>query len=320
MMVRDPNHDRIGGRFGERVRRHWRWGREQGFRRLVEEDRLNPIERVPVAIHKWRWRRAHSISPMATPVYLVGLQRSGTNMLVRGLEAAPEVEVRNENDRAAFRDFLLRPNPVIRELVARSGHRLVLLKPLCDAHRTNELLDTMGTPAPGRAIWAFREVDGRVRSAIAKFGDANLRVLAEIAGGGGRDRWQAGGLSESSLALISRFDYAVMTPASAAALFWYVRNSLYFELGLDRRNDVLLVSYDRMVDNPEREMRRICGFLNFPYDPRLVAHIEPRGHHGRSKLEIDPLVRRHCDELTARLAAAFDESAARPSGSSTGAA
>jgi hypothetical protein len=307
-MVRDPNNNRIGGRFGTRVRRHWRWGREQGFRRLIEEDRLNPIDRLPIAFRKWRWRRAHSIAPMAMPVYLVGLQRSGTNMLVRGLEESPQVDVRNENDRAAFRHFLLRPPATIRELVARSGHRIVLMKPLCDAHRTNELLDRMDTPTPGRAIWAVRDVDGRVRSATAKFGDTNLRVLREIAAGE-TGIWQAGGLSASNRELIGGFDYSTMTPESAAALFWYVRNSLYFDLGLDRRDDVLLVSYDRMVEEPEREMRLICAFLDFPYDRRLVAHIELRDRPGRDPLPIDPLVRARCDELTGRLNAALDRMA-----------
>jgi hypothetical protein len=155
-------------------------------------------------------------------------------------------------------------------------------------------------------MWAFRDVDGRVRSAIAKFGDTNLRVLRQIAAGGGAGMWQAGGLSQDSLELIGRFDYAEMTPETAAALFWYVRNMLYFELDLDRRDDVLLVSYDRMVGSAEAEMRRICAFLNFPYDPRLILHVELRDRAGRAPLEIDPLVRERCDQLTNRLAAALD--------------
>ena len=61
------------------------------------------MTRVRVASAKRRWRRAHpQAAGRATPVYLVGLQRSGTNMLARGLDTAPEFEVHNENDRAAF--------------------------------------------------------------------------------------------------------------------------------------------------------------------------------------------------------------------------
>jgi hypothetical protein len=133
---------------GMRVRRHWEWGRAHGFRRLIEEDQLNPLERVPLALRKRRWRQAHSVAPGAVPVYLVGVQRSGTNMLVRGLERSPEFEVRNENDGEAFERFQLRPDPVVRDLVMRSGHRYVLFKPLCDSHRVDEILDGSAPPAP----------------------------------------------------------------------------------------------------------------------------------------------------------------------------
>ena len=287
-----------------RLRRHWEWGRRHGFRRLIEEDQLNPLERVPLAMRKRRWRRSHSVAPDAVPVYLVGVQRSGTNMLVRGLERSPEFEVRNENDSDAFERFQLRPDPVIRELVMRSGHRYVLFKPLCDSHRIDEILDGLGTPSPGRAVWAYRSVDGRVRSALAKFGNNNLDVLTEIAAGRGRDRWQARGLSPENLALIESFDHSAMTPESAAALFWYVRNCLYFERGLDSRPDVTLASYDSCLADPDGNMRSLCAFLEFPFDPELAAHIERREAPERRPLEIDPEIRRRCDELTARLDAA----------------
>ena len=291
---------------GMRVRRHWEWGRAHGFRRLIEEDQLNPMERVPLAVRKRRWRRSHSVAPDAVPVYLVGVQRSGTNMLVRGLERSPEFEVRNENDGDAFERFQLRPDPVVRDLVMRSGHRYVLFKPLCDSHRVDEILDGLGTPSPGRAIWAYRDVDGRVRSALAKFGTNNLDVLTEIAAGRGDHRWQARGMSAENRALVESFDYPTMTPESAAALFWYVRNSLYFERRLDRRDDVTLACYDRFLADPDRNMRALCAFLDFPFDASLAAHIERREAPERRPLDIDPEIRRHCDDLSARLEQALD--------------
>jgi hypothetical protein len=288
----------------ERIRRHWRWGREQGFGRLIEEDQLNPLGRLRLAASKRRWRREHHVAPNAVPVYLIGLQRSGTNMIARGLDEAPEFEVHSENDGSAFQHFQLRPNPVVRELVARSGHRYVLFKPLCDSHRAPELLDEMGTPSPGRAIWAYRDVDGRVRSAVSKFGPANLQALRRIAAGQGAGMWQAGGLTDQALELVRGFDMAAMSPESAAALFWYLRNHLYFELGLDRRPDVLLVSYGAMVADPAAEMGRICEFLDLPYRAELHAHVDARAAGDRPLLEIDPRVRRLCDELASQLASA----------------
>jgi hypothetical protein len=241
---------------------------------------------------------------MAVPVFLVGVQRSGTNMVVRGLEALPEFKVYNENDRRAFHRFRLRSKTEIRELVERSGHRFVLFKPLCDSHRTNELLDDLGAPSPGRAIWAYRSVDGRVRSALAKFGSNNLLVLREIAGGRGDHLWQAQGLSEESLELIRSYDYDTLNAESAAALFWYVRNALFFELGLDRRADVMPISYEALIADPEPVMRALCTFLGFPYDPGLVGHISARRAPIQRPIAVDAGIRRRCQELQDRLDAA----------------
>src|SRR5436309_12404449 len=193
--------------------RHWQWARQDGLSTLIEEDDLRPISRASRAWRKWRWRRSHGVAVgTAMPVWLVGVQRSGTNMVVRGLEESPEVEVHNENDGAASDRFRLRPDPVVREIVLASRHRYVLFKPLCDSHRVDELL-ALGTPTPGRAIWAYRGVNGRVRSALAKFGDANLRVLTDIAAGRAADAWQAQRLSDHSLDVIRSFDWATMSPA-----------------------------------------------------------------------------------------------------------
>jgi hypothetical protein len=180
----------------------------------------------------------------------------------------------------------------------------VLFKPLCDSHRTNDLLDTLHFPSPPLAIWAYRDVDGRVRSAVAKFGDVNRRALTEIAESPGPvDRWEAGGLTDETRELIRSLDPASMSPESAAALFWYVRNSLFFQLGLDQRRDVLLTSYQEFLADPEASMRRLCRFLGLPYDDAFVRHVGAgsRRPGGGPSVEIDPRVRAMCDELKERL-------------------
>jgi len=296
-----------------RVRRHIGWARTQGVRRLIEEDQLDPFTRIPAAIRRARWRRSHDHRPSAVPIFLVGLQRSGTNMLTRGLERAPEIEVHNENDRAAFVRFRIRPEPVIRAIVEGSKHAFVLFKPLCDSHRTPQLLDDLQTPSRGRAIWAYRSFEGRVRSSVAKFGDSNLRALRRISEGTGAGLWQAGGLSDESLELIRSFDYERVSPESASALFWLVRNSLYFELGLDRRSDVALASYEATIREPERALRSLCAFLGVTYRSELIAGIEPR-HASSPHIEVDPVIRARCESLEAALDAAMSRRAIHPDG------
>ena len=298
MLEKEPTLQYLGGR----LRRQWVWLRQDGIRQVVTEQ-LEPVLTLPNAVRKWQWRRRIGVvTGTATPLLVVGVQRSGTNMLIRALAAAPEIEVHSENDRAAFHRYQLRPDPVIASIVTASRHRFVAFKPLCDSHRVDDLLDKLGTPTPGKAIWAYRSVDGRVRSAVKKFADVNRQVLGEIASGGGADLWQAQRLSSHSLELIRSFDYATMTPESAAALFWYVRNSLYFDLGLDRRDDVVLSSYDWLTSDPEAAMRYLCRFLGLDFRDRLVAHVNPG--RAQSPLAIDPRIRERCDDLYARLEAA----------------
>ncbi len=299
---RAPVGEGTTSRLARRVRRHLRWGRTEGFSRLVEEDELNPLARARVAASKWEWRRTHPRpAGLATPVYLAGLQRSGTNMLARGLDIAPEFEVHNENDRAVFAHFLLRDDDVVRRVVMASRHEYVLFKPLCDSHRVDHLLDSLDTPSPGRAIWAYRDVDGRVRSAVSKFGRNNLLTLRDIAAGKGADMWQAQRLSPATLAEIADYDYSTMTAETAAALFWWLRNGLYFETGLDRRDDVLLASYQDMLAAPVEAMQAICTFLGLEYRPALIQHISPRGPGSPRPLDIDPRVRALCEHLQGRL-------------------
>jgi len=287
-----------------KVRRESRWIRSDGVGRFVEEHRLHPVSRTATAYRKWRWRRGFGVPPgTAAPVFLVGSHRSGTNMVVRGFDVLPEFEIHNENERVAFSYNRLRPDPVLRDIVARSRHRYVLFKPLADSHRTAELLDTLGTPVPPRAVWIYRDVDGRAGSAVAKFGSSALDVLREIVAGRAEGRWQCAGLSIESRRLLAELDLAARTPFEGAALLWYVRNRLFFELGLHRRADVLLLSYDALTRDPEPTMRAVCAFLGAAYAPALVADIDHAARRTRP-LELHPRVRACCDALTRELDAA----------------
>lgn len=316
------NGQRLDGRAESRtafllgkVRRHVEWARRDGLRRLVEEDDLDPRARLARARDKRAWRRAHGVTGQASAVFVVGLQRSGTNMVVRGLERAPEVEAHNENDRAAFSRFRLRSPDVVEALVRGSAHELVLFKPLCDSHDVVDLLARHSRPGhPARAVWVYRDPDGRARSAVAKFGDNDRVVLEAINSGDGSGLWQAQRLSPAVLATLASFDVAALSPESASALFWWARNSLFFDLGLDRRDDVVLVSYRQFVADAAAQLRPVCDLLGFPARPSLVEHVDARAGTTVRREEIDERVRVLCDELEARLDAVAARDLARSPG------
>jgi hypothetical protein len=290
-----------------RLRRRLFWARTQGVGALVEEERLNVVERARVALAKYLWRRRHGVRPgNATPVYVVGLQRSGTNMVLRGLDCAPELEVHNESDRRVFHRYQLRSDQTVIETIRRSRHSHVLFKPLCDSDRISDLL-ALPAVRPGKGIWIYRDVDDRARSSIAKFGDSGLHAVRRIIAGHGESIWQGRRLDSDTLLLLQKFAPDTLTRETAAALLWYARNSLYFSLGLHGRPDVFLLCYDRFVTDPEGVGRELCRFLGLPWRRELFAHVQRR-HPFSRPVPVDPAARDLCDSMRARL----DRAAAAP--------
>jgi hypothetical protein len=281
-------------RVWRRASRHVSRARRHGPRRLLEED----AERVEIALRKARWRLTHDCRPAAIPVHVVGLQRSGTNMLVDALKRS---SVHNESrDSAAFAHYALRDDAIVRELVVRSRSRAVVFKPLFDSHRVLELLDDLGTPTRGRAIWIYRAMEGRVRSSMAMWPDNARRVLGAIADGR-TDLWQAGGLSAERLRLVRELVGGGLSQESASALLWYLRNSLVFDLGLPGRPDVAIIAYEDLLRDPERRLRSLCAFIGIPYDRRMARGISERPPATAGVLAIDPEIARRCEELHERL-------------------
>ncbi|MEJ7844101.1 MAG: hypothetical protein WKF93_00515 [Acidimicrobiales bacterium] len=287
------------------VGRNIGWVRSHGWAAVAEEHGWQPVDRARTAARRAAWRRRHARPPgAARALLLVGLQRSGTNMVVRGLARNPAVEVYNENDRRAFEHYRLRPEADVAQLVARSRSRVVLLKPLCDTHRVADLLDGTlagATTTPPRAVWAYRDAAGRASSSVAKFGDGNRRVLAELAAGRGADRWQLQRLSGDSVALVRRLDPDSLSPESGAALLWYVRNRLLFELGLAHRDDLLVMSYRQVLADPAGTSRALGAFAGIDADPSSWADIAVRSSPLGRRLVLDPEIAERCAALEADL-------------------
>jgi len=279
-----------------------RWARDEGVARVLEEKDLR-LGRVGEAVARTRWRRRHAVDAQTSlPVWVLGLQRSGTNMVMRTFSRMAEVDVCNEDDRRGFNRYRLRSDARLRRVVALSPFEAVVAKPLCDSHRAVELLERVHAGRPGRAVWVYRGVDGRVRSAQARFGDHARVALADVAAGRGAP-WQGQGLPAATLDVLRAQPWDAVSVEEAQAWLWWARNSLVFDLGLDRRNDVLVVDYDRLVEDPNRELARMVGFLGLSWRPELASHVEARRPSGLRLESIDGEVRQRCDELTERLRA-----------------
>ncbi len=280
----------------DRAKKHHERIRQGGLTSVAVSD----ARRLAALLRRYAWRARHDSRPNAVPVFVVGIQRSGTDMLIMAFKESPETEVHNEAmDTRAFSRWALRSDPTIKSIVESSRHRAVVFKSLLDSHRIVHLMTELGTAQQGRSVWIYRSMEGRVRSTLARWPENNHRVLREIAAG--EDRWEARGLPAEHLELVRNLDFDELSRESAAALLWYLRNSLFFNLGLESRPDVALLSYERVLSEPEHHIRLLCDFAGVRFNSRMVGGIAPRPPATQEPLEIDPQIQSLCTSLYERL-------------------
>lgn len=256
----------------------------------------NFVDRNYLSARKALWRLTHDYSPQAKAVFILGAQRSGTTLLLECLDRSMRFDVLGESSEAMVK-FRIRDDDYIRSKVRSSRHEFVVFKPLTDSHRARDFLSLI----PGtRAIWAFRRVQDRVNSSVAKFGDHNLQILAGLSRGEGLERWQAQGLTGADLAFIRTFDYSTMSPHTASALFWYLRNSLYFSMGLQDDPNVLPLAYEDLATRPRETMQSVCGFLGAPFEDAMVDTVHAQSV-GREQSHLSHETLALCQPLYDRL-------------------
>jgi hypothetical protein len=254
------------------------------------------LGKYALAARKWIWQLTHTDDRGARALFIIGVQRSGTTMLKDCLDKSLEMEIYGEKSKA-MQDFRIKDDTEISKMIRNSRARIIGFKPLTDSHRAHELL---AVAPDSLAIWMYRKPADRANSAVSRFGTTNLDVLTDIAAGKQLDSWQALGLSEKNLALLRTFDYARMTPHSAAGLFWYIRNSLYFEQNLEACDRVLPLAYEDLVGDARRIMRGLCRFLDCTFSDAMVKGIHEQSV-GRSESRLSPEIASLCNPVYQRL-------------------
>lgn len=260
--------------------------------------------RTDVAHARGEWRRRLAgAEPGPRAVLLVlGCQRSGTTLMTRIFTGDPDAKVYPEQSSisAADRAHRLRLGDLddLSRRIAASRFPLVVLKPLVESQNTPDLLAAI---EGARGLWMFRHYGDVARSNLARFGMGNgIRNLRSIVGLAGD--WRSEGVSEDVERVVGRHFSESMNPWDAAALFWWARNALFFERGLDRRGDIRSCRYEELVSEPARVVRGIYDFLGLPFPgAAVVAAVSSRSVGLGQEIELSPPVRELCEAMHDRL-------------------
>ena len=235
----------------------------------------------------------------AAPVFLVGMQRSGTNMFMDVAERSLAIRVYNENRPEAFEDYRFRSPETIERLIRNCPAPTILFKPLCDSHFTDRLLERH---AGAKAVWMYRRYADVANSAVRLWGNHLKEVAGHIARGRMEEvGWRGERLSETAKETVRELYSDDLGPAEGSALFWWVRNTFLFELGLHENERVLIVNYEDLVGDPDPGFRRIFAFLGSPFDPRFRAAVHTTSIGRSPSPEIAPEIARRCDAMMERL-------------------
>ena len=239
----------------------------------------------------------------AQVVFIMGIQRAGTSLMYWVFERDMGVKVYRETSELTSGDALehvrLNPLPVVKARLARDKAEMIVLKPLVESQRVHEMLAAF----PGaRVLWQYRHYQDVASSNLKAFGvDNGIKDLRPFVSDD-PDNWRSQHSTAETRDTIRRYFREDMNPHDAAALFWWARSRLYFDLNLQGDPNVLLCRYEDLATDPAATMRHIYAFLGRPYPgDHIVRDVHPqsvgKGRVSRLSLEVDAL----CAELLARL-------------------
>lgn len=274
--------------------------------------KLSLMQRAPAALRK-RLRSASKLVYQRASrrrvdqpqiLFIVGCMRSGTTLMTRLFDEDLGCRVFGEFSELSSADALhgirLNALPNVAAVIGRVRAPLVVAKPLVETQNVRTLLDYF---RGSNALFMYRRFAEVALSDLAKFGSHNgvdnLRPIAE----GCADNWRSEGASPAVRALIRKFYSPQMRSQDAAALFWYARNQLFFDLELQSSPRVMLCQYERLVAQPLEVMREIYHVLGAPCPDLTKTTAQVRTPSGKRKsvLDLSPEVRTLCEELQERL-------------------
>lgn len=242
------------------------------------------------------------------PVFIFGCQRSGTTMLSKIFKQDLNTKIYGELKLSKDNGLRLKPDEVVEKILAQERASLLVAKPLVESQQAARLLNRF---AGAKGIWVYRHYQDVANSSLTKFGTGSaIKNLRPIAHPNLPTDWASENVSEATRQFVGQHFSEAMPPQSAAALFWYARNQLYFEQALDENQNMFLCQYEMLVSEPGEMMRRIYNFLELPYPgDHLISEVHTNSINRGSHIQPTQNLDQACAALLAQLNDAFQSQA-----------
>ena len=247
-----------------------------------------------------------------TILLIVGCQRSGTTLMNQifehDLRAKVYPEVSELSSADVPKQLRLNPMPQVYQQLEREPASLVVLKPLVESQRTPELLNEFEQPRANspiltaKAIWVYRHYRDVAASYVKKWGTGHsardLRAILEAQ----PHNWRSEHLPPEVVATVRDHYSEDMHDHDASALYWYVRNTLFYTRGLERELRVMLCRYEELVKSPVQVLQAIYDFIGYEFPgAHIVARVRSDAQAKGANVILSPAIEQLCQTLLARL-------------------
>jgi hypothetical protein len=257
------------------------------------------LQRAKAFYHLVRFERNHA----KTVLFIVGCQRSGTTLvneiLLRDFHSKVYAEQSKLSSLDAPKRLRLDPLDSVKAVLDQDRAPLVIVKPLVESQNILQLLSYF---EGSKALWMYRHYRDVAASHVKKWGDQNsirdLRAIVEQR----ENHWCYENVPAEVRETVLQHFSEEMNGYDAAALYWFVRNSFFFNLHLDTNPMVMLCKYEELVADPVEVMQEVYGFLGHDFPgKRIVANVHMDSVQKGKSVQLASQIECLCDTLLSQL-------------------
>ena len=255
----------------------------------------------------------HKIIKVLLPIYLgfnkskrllfiFGVQRSGTSVTFHNLSRLFGVKGYGEfSDLTALGDEKLRFSSYrrVKNIINKNLEPFIINKPLVESQVADIVLKNFDYSI---GIWMYRDYRDVVNSFHKKFGESIGRHHIDFIINGDLNNWRSERVPEKFQKLAIDINKKGLTNHDCTSLYWYIRNSLYFEYQFYNISNLKLVSYEVFVQNPSHFITKICNLWGYTYkiDPTKLT-FNTNSINRDTLPNIHPEIKELCQDLSIRL-------------------
>lgn len=236
-------------------------------------------------------------------LFVTGVQRSGTNMLMTLFERAANSDVYHESDPRAFHRYIMRDIETIEDLYRRSNAEVVVVKALHEAQILGEL---MARFPRCYAVWMYRSYCDVINSEAHQFPGWKNKIDKLVVDRNAAD-WRGVNMTDETYEIVRAHYRPDISVEDASALFWFYRNRIFFEQGFSENEDICLVKYEEVVERPEVTLPAIYRFAGMAVPGDFHRYVNTRSLRKHPEPALSPSIRELCEDMQATLDAHWHE-------------